>query len=134
MSYHRYNIFQIAFVILAGLTFVYYAAFVSFLWKYFFSLFSYVFDPPYGKRRLVFLCVNVLAESEFGNIRDGEERSLVASSNCLHEVWFMTWKSVFWREQSAFLGSLEWLLYSDVFWPKFCYIDSYRVGLIIIRV
>ncbi|KAG5069160.1 hypothetical protein JHK85_001537 [Glycine max] len=49
---YKYNVFQIAFVALAGLTFVYYAA-------------------------LGF---------KFGNIRDGEERSLVVGFNCLHEV------------------------------------------------
>lgn len=39
----RYNIFQIAFVVLAGLTFVYYAAFVSFTFPPHFFFYFFIF-------------------------------------------------------------------------------------------
>ena len=56
---------------------MYYAAFVSL------PLLSVILP-------LFFMYVNillVLKGFEYGNIRDGEEKSLVAGSNCLHEVW-----------------------------------------------
>jgi hypothetical protein len=70
-------VFQIAFVVLAGLTFVYYAAFVSSLPQPFIHC-SFGVSLPEPKGLTLF-------PSKF---RDGEEENPVAGSNFLPKVCF----------------------------------------------
>lgn len=67
----RYNVFQIAFVVLAGLTFVYYAAFVSLLLFYL----SFRFASTWWLETISLIIVRV-----------GEEKNLVADSSFLLEA------------------------------------------------
>lgn len=79
---YRYNVFQIAFVVLAGLTFVYYAAFVS--CEACHAYFACTLFPFYLPMCIID-CVLWLIFVTW-NVRGGEEENRVASSNCPREV------------------------------------------------
>ena len=83
IALHRYNVFQIAFVVLAGLTFVYYAAFVS---SFHHELLALLL--------LIWLWLSILLITQIWILlftflkkiaRDGEEKSEVAGSNFPHK-------------------------------------------------
>lgn len=107
--------FQIGFIILAGLTFVYYAAFVRSQTKFYFRIIL-LFYMPLSNPFL--FC--------FNNFRDGEEKNLVAGSNCPHELCFA--ENTTASTQLELLEFSVSLLFSD--W--FSHADIY--GLILIDV
>ncbi|KAL2337752.1 hypothetical protein Fmac_012198 [Flemingia macrophylla] len=112
---YKYNVFQIAFVALAGLTFVYYAAFVRIPLKFSFLL-------------CVLMFLSILKGFEFEIIRDGEERSLVAGSNCLHENMVYSMEECLLKRAIGYscrTSHLKWLLCIGL---VLYYIGSYRVG------
>ena len=90
--HRRYNVFQIAFIVLAGLTFVYYAAFVSSIFPNFLPIVSCMWS---------FLSL-MPALVDCLKFRGGEEKNLVADSNFLRKLRFFSNEHTHMVETSEF--------------------------------